>query len=328
MRFLVLDYGGTFVKYSVMDENKQMYEKGEVPAPIDTLEHFKEVLNELYAPFKGTVEGVTVSFPGFIEAGTNRLTGGGAYLSILKDMSLTEVFSEIIDVPVIVENDGKCGALAEAWGGALEGAHSGIVYIIGTGIAGGLLLDGKLVRGVHGTAGELSYTTSDWSMNPLQAAQFHCTASALVAKVCIAKGMPLTNFASLYEATGVAATWKHGEPDPALEGVEMDGRKVFELLEAGDPDVVEIYDQFCKDIAGVLVNLQIVYDPEFIAIGGGISRQERLVRDIENALPHAMQGLLAMLPKPQLVRCHYQSDANQYGAVYNYLVNYHPDMLK
>lgn len=328
MKILVLDFGGTFIKYSVMDELKNVLDEGgEVPAPIDTLEHFKEVIAEMYAPYKGQVDGVTISFPGFITKGTTQLTGGGAYLNILKDYYLKDVFAECIDVPLAIENDGKCGALAEAWGGALDGAESGVVYIIGTGIAGGLLHEGKIISGKHGTAGELSYLGLDWTMNPFNISQFRCSASMLVAKASMAKGIELKNFAAMYNNPAVSADWKHGEPDPAFDGVEMDGKKVFELLAEGDPDITEMYNQFCNDIAAVMLNLQIVYDPETIAIGGGMCRQDRLVKDIQAAVDAQMQGLLAMLPRPNLVRCHYMSSANQYGAMYNFLQTYYPEYL-
>ena len=327
MKCLVLDYGGTFIKYSVMDEQKNRYEKGEGPAPIDTLENFIQVTKALYGQFRGQVEGVTISFPGFVDSETTFLSGGGAYYNILINRYLKEIFEECIDVPFVIENDGKCGALAEAWGGALAGATCGAVVIFGTGIAGGLLQNGKIYKGGHATAGELSYLTLDWNMPMSGAAQFRCSASALISKVAVAKGYPLKNFASLYVNSGVAAGWKHAEPDPALADQEMDGFKVFELLAAGDPDVVEIYDVFCKDVASMLRSIQCIFDPERIAIGGGISRQDRLVLDIEKAFLECGNYLTDMLPKPEIVRCQYQGDANQYGAMYHYLTKYHPEML-
>lgn len=326
MKCLVLDFGGTFVKYSVMDENQVRYEKGEIPSPVQSAEDLKRVTGEIYERFVGEVEGASISFPGFIDTDTTYLAGGGAFMPLYHTY-LKDVFDECIKVPYVIENDGKCGALAEAWGGALAGAKSGIVVILGTGVAGGLLQDGKVYKGKHFTAGELSFLTLDWGLGMQNLAQVHCSASSLIAKVQMAKGQPLTGFGAIYEQMGAASVWKRGETDPSLNGVEIDGIKVFELLNAGDPDVVEIYDQFCEDMAAMLFNLQCIYDPDKIAIGGGISRQDRLVPDIEAKLHQGQNPLMQMLPLPELVRCQYPGDANQYGAMYNYLMKYHPEML-
>lgn len=325
MRCLVLDYGGTFVKYSVMDENRERSEKGEVPAPIGSVEEFRRVTGELIGRFEDRVEGVAVSFPGFVDAETTYLSGGGAYMCLYHTY-LKEIFGACTRLPFTIENDGKCGALAEVWGGALAGAKCGIVIIFGTGIAGGLIQDGRLYKGFHSTAGEFSYLTLDWGMGMDGIAQVRCSASALIAKVAVAKGQELSGFGKIYEKMGVTAGWKKGGVDPAWEGREIDGLAVFEMLEAGDPEVVGIYQAFCRDVAAMILNLQCVYDPEKVAIGGGISRQDRLVPDLEAAIKESSTGLAAMLPAPQLVRCQYQGDANQYGAMYHYLTEFRPDL--
>ena len=67
MKYMVFDVGGTAIKYSVMDEELRTYEKGEVPTPADTREHFYRVLEEIYLPHKGETEGVALALPGFID---------------------------------------------------------------------------------------------------------------------------------------------------------------------------------------------------------------------------------------------------------------------
>ena len=329
MKVLVYDFGGTFVKYSVMDENKKRYASGEVPAPRDTREEFVAATKGIYDQFKDEVEGITISFPGFVNSETTLLSGGGAYSGIYINTLLKDAFDPIFEgKPWLIENDGKCGALAESWGGALDGAENGIVIILGTGVAGGLVQKSKLYKGKHYTAGELSFTTLDWNLDWANSAQCKMTASALVARIALSVGQDLSN-AGFYQNLVESGVWKKGQHLAEYDGVEIDGLKAFEIIKSGHPDAVAVYKEFCKNVAAMIINLGSVYDPEVFAIGGGISRQDMLIPDIIKAVEEFKKGsmLYGALPTGRIERCVYQGDANQYGAMFNYLTKFHPEMI-
>ena len=141
MKLMVFDVGGTEIKYSVMDESLERRESGSVPTPMGSQEEFFDVLCGLYEPHKGEVEGIAMSLPGFIDSERGICLGGGA-LRYNQGKKVAGPLSERTGVPVHIANDGKCAALAELRDGALRGCRNASVYIIGTGVGGGLIING------------------------------------------------------------------------------------------------------------------------------------------------------------------------------------------
>ena len=140
MKLMVFDVGGTEIKYSVMDESLERKCSGSVPTPMDSREEFFDVLCGLFEPHRGEVEGIAMSLPGFIDSEKGICLGGGA-LRYNHGKEVARPLSERLGVPVHIANDGKCAALAELREGALKGCQNASVYIIGTGVGGGLIIN-------------------------------------------------------------------------------------------------------------------------------------------------------------------------------------------
>ena len=132
MQCLACDFGGSSVKYALVDHRARMRDNGCCPAPLDSLTAFLDCLAQLYARFSGQAAGIALSLPGFIDAERGLHLGSGAYGPILKQQFVAKLVSARCGVPVSMENDGRCGALAELWDGALAGARDGAVLILGT----------------------------------------------------------------------------------------------------------------------------------------------------------------------------------------------------
>lgn len=300
MKIMVFDVGGTEIKYSVMDEQLNRTNAGSVPTPMDNQEHFLETMAEIYRPHKDEVEGIAVSLPGFIDAENGVVRGGGALLYNI-GTPVGPRLAEKCGCKVWLENDGKAAAMAELWQGALKGCKNASVFIIGTGVGGGLIVDGKLVRGRDCTAGEFSFintNTSAWE-NPACVMANECSTSALLAGYRARKGLA---------------------PD-----APMDGRKFFGAVLEGETQAVETLEAFCKKVAVQIYNLNILLDLEKVAIGGGISKQPILIEKIRAAYDtliatHPFGPMGATLPRPEIVACQFSSEANQVGAMYSYLL--------
>ena len=181
MKLMVFDVGGTEIKYSVMDESLERKCSGSVPTPMDSREEFFDVLCGLFEPHRGEVEGIAMSLPGFIDSEKGICRGGGA-LRYKHGKEVARPLSERLGVPVHIANDGKCAALAELRDGALKGCQNASVYIIGTGVGGGLIINGEILNGRHFTAGEFSFmrvTNADWD-NPGTTAGMVCSTVGLL----------------------------------------------------------------------------------------------------------------------------------------------------
>lgn len=303
MKVMVFDVGGTEIKYSVMDEQMNRFDAGSVPTPQDTQEHFLDALYQLYLPHKDEVEGIAMAVPGFVNTRTGYLTNGGALL-YNTDTPLGQLLAEKCGCRVLLENDGKAAAMAELQAGALQGCCNAAVFIIGTGVGGGIIANGQLVRGVHFTAGEYSFvnTNADEWENTEKTMACQCSTKYLLKWYRARKGLPAD--------------------------APMDGRRFFEAANAGEPEALDVLERFCHAVTVQIYNLTVLLDVEKVAIGGGISKQPLLLE----TLRRVYDGLFASrrdspymkgLPRCQIVPCAFSSEANQVGALYAYLQAFH-----
>ncbi|MBQ2213181.1 MAG: ROK family protein, partial [Erysipelotrichaceae bacterium] len=163
MKLMTFDVGGTEIKYALMDEQFNIYERGYVPTPMDTFEHFRDAIDGIYRPHADQVEGIAMSLPGFIDTENGKVLGSGA-LRYNWRRPVGVQLAEYCGCPVILENDGKAAAQAEFSCGSLQGCTNAAVFVIGTGVGGGLIIDKKIVRGIHACAGEFSFINADSGM--------------------------------------------------------------------------------------------------------------------------------------------------------------------
>lgn len=330
MKVLVMDFGGTYTKYCLMDEHAEITEKGEVPSPVIGVDTYVNTVRELYEKFKDRIDGISISTPGMLNAETGYLYSAGSFID-MAGQNVFELLKPYISVPIALENDGKSGALAEVWKGSLKDVNDGAVVIIGTGIAGGIIKDRRIHRGHNHSAGELSYLLlkpGEYSINNLI-----CMSAAmmgLIPKVATAKGYDLSVVETgLLKRDDVRELVEDTDADTKRQAdIVIDGYQIFKWLEEGDPVVEKIYDEFIKTLTLLVFNLQVTYDPEKISIGGGVSAQPRLIKDLRAELEKIEKGItLVPLPKVNVDVCHFRGDANLTGAMYNFLVRYAPEKI-
>ena len=126
-RYLVFDWGGTFMKYALMNEEADILEKGKVKSPgkKDTVESFFAVIDKIVEKYPG-IDGIAISSPGIINSTQGVIDVVGVF-PYLQKLPLTQMFQERYGVPASVENDGKAAALAEVWKGNLSDVRDGAV---------------------------------------------------------------------------------------------------------------------------------------------------------------------------------------------------------
>ncbi len=328
MKCLVLDYGGTALKYGLIDTSANLTEQGEVPAPNHSVEEYVEVTGKIYDHFKHEIEGIAVSMPGtFTDAGV--LVSGGAYLQILKDVNIIDLIHARCPVPIAIENDGKSAALAEAWNGNLKDCQDGIAIILGTGIGGGIIKDRRIYRGRHAAAGEFSYIITGGKPGVYNCSTYTCSTEGFVERAAVMKGANRFNMYLHYSAEAgneEVARLRSLVKGPQYPDMEMNGFTVFKLLEEGDPDIVYLYNELLDSLVQMIVTLAHVCDPDRFVIGGGISKEPRLIADLQEKVKHITDQYIIAVPGFDVQPCFYRSSANLYGAMYNWMQKYHEEL--
>ncbi|MBO4887282.1 MAG: ROK family protein [Firmicutes bacterium] len=296
MALLVIDIGGTAIKYTVMDETTGFSEEsglhaGSVPTPRTSREDLVEAIGKIYDEVC-PVEGIAISLAGIIDVEKGLIEMGGA-LRYNNGFYIRDALYERCPVPIILENDAKCAGIAEAAEGSLKDVPNGMVLIFGTMIGGALIHDHKLYRGSHYSAGEISYTITDRGGEP--------TFEGVWGNQC---GVP--RLCRLYAG-------KKGLPEN-----EVNGRVVFAGVNSGEKEALEALRIYAREIAIQIFNFQNLYDPDRFAIGGGISAQPALVETIREELAKLYEICPYFVRRAEVVTCRFRNDANLYGAYINF----------
>lgn len=294
MKILTIDIGGTFIKYACMLEDMTILSRGKTPTPRDSRESLVEAIGRIYDGMRD-VQGIAISMPGIIDSDNGYCAMGGA-LEYNTDFYLRHSLYERCPVKIHMENDAKCAAMAEAAAGSLRDVEDGFVLIFGTMIGGGFIKGHRLYRGRHFSAGEVSYIIPKDSGVPDQETVWgnRCGTPRLCRTYAEAKGL-----------------------DPEA----VDGVAVFDAVNKGEREAADCLDQYTKEIAVQIFNLQTVLDVERFAVGGGISAQPVFLEYIRNNLKKLYGACPYPVPQAQVVCCKFQNDANLYGALQCFLAS-------
>jgi glucokinase len=205
------------------------------------------------------VEAVGVGIPSTIDR-----ERGVAVTSVnlpIVDVPIRDLIAERVDLPVFIDNDANTAALAEQRFGAGEGAKTMVLLTVGTGIGGGLVLNGELYRGTSGAGVELGHMVIDEN-GP------ECPGN------CPNRGC-VEAFVSGRALGAAGALAAVDAPDSALgralaEGREIDGRLVTEAATAGDPAAMDVFSGVGRHLGVALASYANIFEPDVMVIGGGV----------------------------------------------------------
>ena len=293
MNYLAIDIGGTEIKYAVMDESAEFILKDRMPNRMRSVNDFLDMVETLWEKYGKDAHGIAFSMPGRIDNKTGYMYTSGN-LGFLDNTDAASLVKARISADVSVENDAKAAAWAEIWKGELRGIDDAVVVVIGTGIGGAIVKDGRVHRGKNHSAGELSFI---YAGDP---------------------GMPYSGKDTFAGRCGIGGFLN---PIANAKGIlphELDGFKVFEWIEKRDEVVLNVFEGYLRELCRQIENIQFMYDPELILIGGGISRQPAFLDMLKVSLDKYHEDNRSPMAKPKLATCRFYNDANLVGAVYNF----------
>lgn len=216
------------------------------------------------------------------------------------DLPLRDLLRSYLPIPILLDNDVNMGAVGEYWKGAARGCSSFFFLALGTGIGGGIFVNGQLYRGVRYSAAEVGYMALEPSQKGLRVGELGWLES-------IASGWGI-------EQSGREAARQN--PDGKISllaggAEEVTSRHVFRAARENDPQALRIVEKATDYLALAVVNITALLDPEIIVMGGGVAQQGRIILD---PIREKSQGFGIEIPpiRPGELA----EDSQIYGALY------------
>ncbi len=266
-----IDIGGTSVKMGLFDISGKVLDKWEIPTR--TANGGEAILPDIAASALAKLEGMNIpkeevagmgiGVPGPInDAGVVPHTAnlGWGYKEVTKEME------ELTGFPCKGGNDANVAALGEMWKGAAAGRRSGVMVTLGTGVGGGVIINGKILTGTNGAGGEIGHIHVD------DAIPGHCGCGnqGCLEQVASANGIVRLAKWMLQDKTEVKTS---------LDTDMMSAKDIWDAVKAGDEFAVEVAERFGKYLGTALANIASTVDPEVFVIGGGVSKAGQVVLD-------------------------------------------------
>ena len=303
-----IDLGGTTAKVGLFTTAGALLEKWEVPT--DSSEKGIRILPNLAAAILGKmeekgltpdqVEGVGIGVPGPVQKSSVvpivcANLGGWGQQDVAANLS-----GLLKGLKVLVGNDANVAALGEIWMGAAKGCRSAVMVTLGTGVGGGVIVDGKVVEGAHGAGGEIGHIT----VNRHETACCGC-----------GKRGCLEQYSS---ATGVVRCMKllleeHPDTPCTLRGTDFAAKDVFDAARAGDPLAAKEVDQMTDLLGLALASIASTTDPEVFLVGGGVSRAGDVL--FQPLVAHYKEYAFKSCREIPIKQASLGNDAGIYGAV-------------
>jgi glucokinase len=266
-----IDLGGTNLRAAIIDEGGKVLSRvqHETPrsakSPDEMLQALAAAARECQRELteQAVIRAVTVVVPGTVDA-TNESVVQVPNIPCLDSFPLKKALAKELGWPVVLENDANAAALGEMWQGAARGYSTIVCLTLGTGVGGGIILQGKLWRGADGSAGEVGHTPVDPQGN--------------VKCKCGSTGC-LEMYASATAIVRLTREALPRFPTSILAGEELSARKVYEAGTEGDALAIDVLARMGTFLGIGLANLINLLNPEIIVIGGRVANAWPLFAD-------------------------------------------------
>ncbi|MTI94088.1 MAG: ROK family protein [Firmicutes bacterium] len=293
--FVGIDLGGTNIAGGLVNGNGKLLEKIETPTLSErgsalVIADIVKLCKKLAS--REQVRAVGIGFPGFVDSRGQVLFAPNLGW---QDVLLTPALESQLGLPVRVANDASVAALAEARAGVTSEFASSLFLTLGTGVGGGIVIDGKLWNGSRGAAGEVGHMVVGESLHNCGCGKNGC----------------LEAFASATALVQYAAHLM--ENRPSVLPANPDARAVFAAARQGDEVASMAVERLIHYLALGIVNLINIFDPDAVAIGGGLARAgEQLFTPLRKAI--AGNLLVPDLAMPPILLARMGNDAGIVGA--------------
>lgn len=267
-KLLGIDLGGTTTKFAIMKPQGEIQQRWSIqtdvlndgnniiPNIIDSINHHLQ----LYQMSAKQFQGIGIGTPGSVDYQTG-MVDSAFNLNWDRPMALKEQIELHTKIPVQVENDANVAALGERWLGAGNNADNVAFVTLGTGVGGGIIINGQIVHGQGGSAGEIGHMT----INPQG---YRCTCGKRGCLETVASATGIVHVARDYAQEYAGDSELKASLD---NGDDLTAKDVFDLAKQNDPLALKVTDAVCNQLGLALSIVAVTINPQYIIIGGGVS---------------------------------------------------------
>ncbi len=316
--YIGIDLGGTNIAVGVVDENYNIVGRAKrktvvTDNPIRIIDDMAETAKEAVANSGlklSDIKGCGVGAPGSVDCVNGILYA--AHNIRINDLNIKKLMEERLNVPTLVANDANAAALGEMLAGAGKGADNFVIITLGTGVGGGVIMNGKMLVGHNFAGGELGHIMLIYNGEPCTCGRKGCWETYASATALIRQTK------RKMEETPDSVMWSLA--DNNLDNV--DGRTAFDAMRKGDKAGKEVVEQYVEYVAAGATDIVNIFQPEILTIGGGISKEEEaLVKPItEYVNSHIYSSGTGKLTKINVAQL--GNDAGIIGAAFLHTLNY------
>jgi len=257
-----VDIGGTKMEIAAIDESGAELLRRRAPAPGGSYDEAIRAITELILETERTLAArcsVGICTPGAVSSASGILKN--AYASVLNAMQVKPDLERLLGREVRFANDANCFALSEAIDGAARGARVVFGVILGTGVGGGIVVDGRAIEGANSICGEWGHNSLPWSSpDEMPGPRCACGRDGCIEAFLSGPGLARDH---------LLATAESREP-----------ADIAALAESGDRGCAATFERYEERLARALASVINLLDPEVIVLGGGLSKIERLCRNV------------------------------------------------
>lgn len=295
-----IDLGGTNIKGGIVDEQGKILR--ELSVKTDSARGYADVKNDLLALIKELLlhapaeKAIGIGIPGILSA------DGSTVVSCpnlgWKNVDLKKDLEDGLTQEVQLVNDATAACIAEAAFGSMAGCDNTMMITLGTGVGGGLILNGRIITGAHGVATEVGHM--------IMAENFYsCGCGKNGCLETFASATALVRYVKMRLQNGVTSALKAEK--------KLDGKIIIDAAKAGDPLATEAVDRLAKYLGWAIANISDIVDPEIYAIGGGLSNAggfllEKIRIEAHKRLTYPHNAI------PEIVLARFRNEAGMIGA--------------
>ena len=310
-----IDLGGTNIAVGLVNESFEIVSKASVPTSAgrpseEIVKDMADLCKRVCADAgiaENEVASVGIAAPGTIDsdAGTVLYSNNLGW----QNFPIVSILKSLFPVPAIyIENDANAAAWGEAVAGAAKGSSSSVMITLGTGVGGGVVDNGKILKGFNSAGGELGHIVISVDGRPCTCGRHGCWEA-----YSSATGLIRTTKEKIEECK------KAGRPtkmtDLAAERGKVNGRTAFDAMRLGDEPAKEVVTEYVKYLASGLTSMINIFQPEVLSIGGGISNEGDFLLDLLRPLVLPQTFGVAFVPRHTSLRiAKLKNDAGIIGA--------------